>query len=235
MNHKQPLCHTTPRIELLCRLSAPYNTIADIGCDHAYVSIHLARIGKTMFASDIAEGPLLKAKKNIAAFGLEDKITLRLFGGLSGLKKGEAEEIIIAGMGGNIISEILKADLDVAKSSSVLFLQPMTAPEILRKFLYENGFLIKNEHLVKEDRRIYTIIEAFYTGESIKYSEIDLFFSGSIRENILLPLYKEYVEKKYAEFKKIADGIKKSDTNEKILSYYISLINETEKILNIKA
>ena len=170
MSQKQPLCHTTPRIDLLCKLSEPYNKIADIGCDHAYVSIHLARMGKTMLASDIAEGPLLKAKKNIEAFGLEDKITLRLFGGLSGLEKGEAEEIIIAGMGGNIISEIIKADIDIAKSSKVLFLQPMTAPEILRKFLYENGFCIKNEHLVKEDMRIYTIIETFYDSKDYSYS-----------------------------------------------------------------
>ncbi len=232
MSNKQPLCHTTPRIDLLCRLSEPFNTIADIGCDHAYVSIHLARMGKTVFASDIAEGPLLKAKKNISAFGLEDKITLRLFGGLLGLEKGEAEEIIIAGMGGNIMSEILKSGASVAKESKVLFLQPMTAPEILRKFLYENGFFIQNEHLVKEDKRIYTIIETFYNGKAYEYCEIDLFFSNSIRENISLPLYKEYVEKKYAEFKKITEGIRKSDANKEILSYYILLLNETEKFLN---
>jgi predicted RNA-binding protein with TRAM domain len=60
---------------------------------------------------DVVRVKIVKAKKNIAAFGLEDKITLRLFGGLSGLKKGEAEEIIIAGMGGNIISEILKVKM----------------------------------------------------------------------------------------------------------------------------
>lgn len=232
MNQKQLLCHSTPRIDLLCRLSEPYITIADIGCDHAYVSIHLARMGKSVIASDIAEGPISKARKNILAFGLENKIDIRLCGGLSGLKKGEAEEIIIAGMGGNIISEILRDGMEIAKESKVLFLQPMTSPEVLRKFLYENDFLIKEEHLVKEDRRIYTIMEVC-TGETENFCEFDCFVSKQIAKNINLPLYREYAKKIYKKFEKIISGLEKSESKADLLSYYIPLYERAKNILDI--
>ena len=231
MKAKELLCHTTPRIELLCSLSAPYGTIADIGCDHAYVSIHLARMGRSVIASDISEGPLSKARKNICAFGLNEKIDLRLCGGLSGLKSGEAEEIIIAGMGGNIISDILSEGKAIAAESKVLFLQPMTASEVLRRFLYESGFVLKNEYLIREGRRIYTVIETAFENIKTNYSDFDCYISPAIAKNIDVPIYKDYVQKKYNEFKKIIKGLEKSETKKDLLSYYISIANETEKLL----
>lgn len=232
MIKKEPLCHSTPRIDLLCKLCAPYNSIADIGCDHAYVSIHLARMGKKIIASDISKGPLSKAKKNVALFNLEDKISLRLSGGLSSLKPKETEAIIIAGMGGNVISEILKNDLHIAKESKVLFLQPMTSPEVLRKFLYENNFFIKGEHLVKEDRRIYTIMEVCY-GKTEKFCEFDCFVSDAIKKNIANPLYREYTEKIYKEFEKIISGLEKSEAKKHFLSYYIPVFKKLKILLDM--
>lgn len=230
MQKQEMLCHQTPRIELLCELSRPYKTIADIGCDHAYVSIHLARNGKKVIASDVSKGPLEKAQKNIKTFGLSDKIELRLCSGLTAYKPYETEEIIIAGMGGKVISDILKEGLEVAKSAKVLFLQPMTSSEELRGFLYENGFKIKDEHLVSEDRRIYTIIEAVYE-KTESFSPLDLYISPAIRKKLDSPTYYQYSLKIYNEFKKIIKGLEKSSGKESSLSYYERLKEESEKIL----
>lgn len=230
MSNEEKLCHTTPRIEFLRALSAPYKTVADVGCDHAYVAIHLARDGKKVIASDISQGPLKKARKNIESFGLTDKIELRLCSGLSLFKPYEAEEIIIAGMGGKVISEILKADMEIAKSAKVLFLQPMTSPEDLRKFLYENGFKIKDEHLVCEDRRIYTVLEVICE-KTESFSPVDLYISPMVRKKLDDPIYYQYALKLYKEFEKIIRGLEKASAKETALLYYRHLKEEAEKLL----
>ncbi len=230
MKKQEMLCHRTPRIELLCELSRPYKTIADIGCDHAYVAIHLARDEKKVIASDISKGPLEKARKNVETFGLSDKIELRLCSGLSLFKPFEAEAIIIAGMGGKVISDILKEGIEVSKASKVLFLQPMTSSEELRKFLYENGFKIKDEHLVSEDRRIYAVIEAVYE-KTESFSPIDLYISPAIRKKLDVPIYYEYAIKILKEFEKIIKGLEKSSDKEASILYYTNLKEELEKIL----
>lgn len=174
------LCHSTPRLELLADLTKKYTSVADIGCDHAYLSILLARSGVQVIASDVAQGPHDKAMENIARFGLEDKIALRLGEGLLTLKPGETEAIVIAGMGGLLIAEILSAGRHLIAQNTRLFLQPMRADEELRKYLYENGFVILAEHLVREQRRIYTIMEVCL-GKTERFDGFDCAFSPALR------------------------------------------------------
>ncbi len=195
------LCHSTPRLDLLVDLTKKYKTVADIGCDHAYLSILLARAGVRVIASDVAQGPHDKAKDNIARFGVADKIDLRLGDGLSTLQCGEAEAIVIAGMGGLVIADILSDERDRIEKNTHLYLQPMRADEDLRGYLYKNGFEILRESLVREDRRIYTVLEVCL-GEKKAYTALDCIFSPALRK-AQPPLFLEYFMWK----KRILEGI----------------------------
>ena len=121
----------TPRLEMLTRHIFG-KTVADIGTDHAYIPIKLAEKGIAVIASDISDGPLKAAAENIAKSG--NCIELRKGSGLKPFLPGEADTVIIAGMGGELIEKILTESPDVAKSC-MLVLQPMNSQEDLRKFL----------------------------------------------------------------------------------------------------
>lgn len=144
--------------------------VADIGTDHAYLPIALSLENKceSIIACDINEKPLSSARKNINKFGIKN-IDVRLGNGLSPVNKGEADTIIIAGMGGDVISHIL-AECDWVKNKNItLLLQPMTSAEILRTFLIENCFEILSETAIIEQGKIYTVIEVHYCGIKKSY------------------------------------------------------------------
>ena len=161
--------------------------IADIGTDHAYLPCHgiATDVIDSAIAIDVIDGPLAQAKKTIAYYGLSDKIELRKGSGLEPLEIGEVEGVNIAGMGGKLISQLLLANLPVAKSLKKLVLQPQGGEAILRKMLYENDFTIINEMLLEEDGIIYTIITA--VPEQLfdhRYSELDITFGPILRQNV---------------------------------------------------
>lgn len=150
----------TPRLGKIASLVKCNNVVADIGTDHGYIAIHLVqnRISPFVIAGDVNPKPLDCARKNIEAAGLTDKIETRLGSGLTILKPKEAATIIIAGMGGLLISELIQQSLEVAQMAEELILQPMQAQEELRRYIVGAGFKIVKDILVKEDNRIYEII-----------------------------------------------------------------------------
>lgn len=133
---------------------------ADIGCDHGYVPISLVENGivQKAIACDLREGPLLKAKENIKKANLSDSIETRLSDGLSALSVGEADRIVITGMGGELIAGILKKGMDVVLCADELLLGPQSKPGILRGFLDEEGFSFLEEDMVEEDGKYYPLI-----------------------------------------------------------------------------
>lgn len=146
----------------LCRRGS---FIADVGTDHAYLPIYLAGKGyiRGGVVSDINKGPIERARAHIDEAGLKHMLTPILCDGLSDLEKFAPEDIFILGMGGELIARII-GDAPFLKRRGVrLILQPMTHPEILRKFLSENGFEIVSESIIKDDK-LYQIICAEYTG-----------------------------------------------------------------------
>jgi len=149
--------------------------IADIGTDHAYLPIWLT-INKRAFAivsTDINEGPVNKAKQNIAFYGLSDKIKVIKTDGLRGIDKYSPNAVVIAGMGGELIRDIIRDTLYVTQKKVRLILQPMTRTPILRRFLYDNGFDIIGEKLAYDDR-IYEIICSVYDGKKHLYNDVEL-------------------------------------------------------------
>ena len=149
--------------------------IADVGTDHAYLPIYLARIGKIRggVASDINEGPYLCAKKNIAAEGLSSLLTAVHTAGLCGIEEYAPTDIMICGMGGELIASILEDAPWVKNEKIRLILQPMTHPEILRKHLLHSGFEIIDETIIHEDK-LYVVLCAEYVGKSYDYTEAEL-------------------------------------------------------------
>ena len=153
------------RLETIASLVSFGARVCDIGTDHGYLSIHLknSNIAKSVIATDLNEKPLLTAKKNIDLSGAKG-IDLRLGNGLAPVKKGEADTVIIAGMGGEVISGIL-AECEWIKNDKItLILQPTTSADALRRYLSQNDFEIKGEKAVSEKRKLYSVMVVKYTG-----------------------------------------------------------------------
>lgn len=133
--------------------------LCDVGTDHAYLPIYLCESGviSRAVASDINEGPILRAKENIAAHRLADKIDTALTGGLHSLEERGFSDIVIAGMGGLMIRDIISEAPFLRDEKISLVLQPMKNEDELRLWLSENGFLIADERLALDSGKIYQI------------------------------------------------------------------------------
>ena len=186
------------------------DVIMDVGTDHGYIPIYLVKnnIASKVIASDINKDPLKKAKINASLDGVLDKIDLRLGGGLSPLNNKEANAVIIAGMGGNLIRDILENDLDKVKNLDYLILQPAQNPEVLRKYLYNNNYEILEEDICLDENKYYEIFKIKYKkGDYISLD--DIFYE--ISPNMLskkLPLLKSYIESKIQKNKRVMEFIK---------------------------
>jgi tRNA (adenine22-N1)-methyltransferase len=218
----------TPRLHaILSKISTP--TLADIGTDHAYIPIRLVQMGKieSAIATDINPGPIKIAKRNIEKYGLSDRICVRLGGGLTPLHKGEVETILIAGMGGELISSIIRKDLDKAHSARRLILQPMNAQYELRKMLEKNGFRIIEEDLALEGFKVYNLMTV-ETGHSQAHEEIFYHLPKSLQSH---PYFPHLKAKKRREFTKILKGLtraKMKDTEQ--IEKYRTLLDELEQL-----
>ena len=150
------------RLSEVAGLITPGLRVADVGCDHGYLSIYLCQnnIAKSVIASDVRTGPLSKAAENINTYELSDVIDLRLSDGLKMIDPGEVDSIVMAGMGGNLMMEILEASKDVSSQAKELILQPQSEIRGLRHYLQDNGFLIVSEAMVYEDNKYYPMMKA---------------------------------------------------------------------------
>ncbi len=139
-------------------------TAADIGCDHGYVSIQLIRSGSVskVIASDVRPGPLERARQNILAEGLSDRIDLRLCSGLSGLAAGEAQIAVMAGMGGRLIRTLLTDNDPFSLGIRALILQPQTEVMQLRRFLREKGWITADELMLTDSGKTYVAVRFFH-------------------------------------------------------------------------
>lgn len=150
------------RMRAVVGLVQPCKSIADVGCDHGYISMEIVRsnICRHVIAMDINSGPLVRAKNNIADYDMQDYIETRLSDGVSALEAGEAEGVICAGMGGRLIISILEQGRELVGEMKQLVLQPQSEPEEVRGYLRENGFLIDKEDMIFEDGKYYPMMRA---------------------------------------------------------------------------
>lgn len=165
----------------------------DVGCDHALLDIYLISRNKNIkaIASDIAEGPLNQARKNIEKEKLEDKIEVSLGEGLSTYKSG-VNTCIISGMGGRNVLGICKNNPKIFKKIETYIISPNNYQEEVKRFFTKNGYYIANEEFVRDKRFIYQII-IFKKGKK-RYSKKEYFF-GPIFLIKKGPLFREYYER----------------------------------------
>lgn len=156
------------RLSLCAEYVREGSRLADIGTDHGYLPVALCRSGKipSALACDINPLPLQSAEENIAKYRLSDRIQTRLSDGLKEVRPDEADDIVIAGMGGELIRDILAAAPWVKDAGKRLILQPMTHHEDLIGWLYENGFAIGRQDAVFDEGKYYTVLSAQYTGKA---------------------------------------------------------------------
>ena len=199
----------TDRLLKIASLVTEGKRVADIGTDHGYIPVYLLNKNKVPFAilSDVNKGPLDNARKEVRHNNLLDKTDLRLGSGIEVLKKGEVDEVIIAGMGGILINELLEANKEVAHSVDKLILQPMQAQDELRKYLFSNGYEILNEALVKEDFRIYEILEVKYTGNNTQVEDEIYFEVGKKLIENKDELLNEFIDKKVYKYNSIIEKL----------------------------
>ena len=174
--------------------------VLDVGSDHAYLPLYLLRNGlcNKALATDIKQGPVDSALRNAIKYGLEDKVGIMLYDGIPPMAIGEYSTVVIAGMGGLTICNILaKVIDDLRKTSTKLVLQPMTEQAALREFLLNNGYIIKAEKYPFDSKKRYNVIYAICGEEKEKYSLAELHL-GRISATLDIDGYYSYANEKIA-------------------------------------
>lgn len=164
------------RLELIASYVEDGIGVADVGTDHGYIPVMLAKRGYSgsIFATDINEGPLMKARHNLMQADCENCVELILCDGLDGCEPDKVDTIIVAGMGGDMITGILDRAEWCSRPDIRLILQPVTKPEILRYWLVNNEFVITKETHIEENGTIYQIICA-KPGNDCRYKDSELY------------------------------------------------------------
>ena len=196
------------RLKTVANLLTPCEKVADVGTDHGYVPIYLVQenICKFAYAMDVNEGPLAIAKSNIKEAGLEDQIETILSDGFDSFGDRKADAIIIAGMGGDLIVDILSRAR--AYSLNEMILSPHKRADLVRKFLSNSGYKISDEKMVEDAGKYYPIIKA-NKGEGY-CNQVQLEFGPVLLKNKDETL-KEYLDIEYQKFSRIKNGLEKED------------------------
>lgn len=162
------------RLKMCAEMVSGKGIACDVGTDHAYLAADLVMSGKCgrVIASDVKEGPLDSARNTVMKFGLADKVDLVMSDGLENIDLNGVTDIVIAGMGGETIIDIL-SDSAINDHSIRLILQPMSKPELLRKWLYKHGFRIIIEKAAEADYKLYTVIQAELSHEKRDLTEYE--------------------------------------------------------------
>ncbi len=215
----RPLFHLGPRLALCASFVREGVRVADIGTDHAYLPVWLVKEGKVSYAiaADVKTGPLRRAERNVARYHVEDCVSLRLSDGLEAVFPLEADDIILAGMGGETIAEILSRAPWLKDREKHLILQPMTSAEELRRYLRQNGFAVQREEAACEGGHCYSVMLAWYAPHALPQGEL-YEFAGLLRgENAG---ERAYLTQCAARLQKKAEGLARAEGGEDPARYF---------------
>lgn len=203
--------------------------LADIGTDHAYLTASLILDGtvKSAIAADLRKGPLENAEATVISYGIADKVELRLSDGLTAILPEEADDIVIAGMGGILISEILGAAPWVKNEKYKLILQPQSHDEVLREWLWDNGFEITQEDASFDDGKAYICMSAAYTGVISSHSAAEILLGGFADKTD--EASSAFVERKLHRVRVRLDALKKSDAENDEIQVLQNIIDEVNR------
>ena len=206
-------------------------TVIDVGTDHGYVPNFLCekKISRDIIATDISNNSLEKSIELTKKMGNEKFIRNIL---ANGIVKENRDNIIIAGLGGIQIAEIIFNSIEISRSAKKLILQPMQKTNILRRELNNMGFEIIDEEIIFEDDRYFEIIIAKFNGKRKSLDELDFYFS-----NILInkkdKVYLAYLSERKFELEKILNKINKDNKrSNKRRDELINLLKRTEDAID---
>jgi tRNA (adenine22-N1)-methyltransferase len=203
--------------------------LADVGTDHAYLPVWLAKRGliRSAIAADVRPGPLSRARENIARFEVSKVVSARLSDGLDRIEPREAEDIVIAGMGGLMMVHILGRVPWLKEPERRIILQPMTKAEELRAFLVRAGFSVVREQAAEEDGHVYSVMQVGFN--PLEQQETELFYYIG-RMTAETPQGRSYLELQKRRLKKRADGLFRAGSIREADRFF-SLAFEIEKML----
>jgi len=215
------------RLRVIAELLEPGQPAADIGADHALLSIYLLEqeIAPWVIATELGNGPYQRLYQAVNDSPYADRIEVRQGDGLQPLKPGEVYNVIIAGMGGETIAQILSYDWEKAGSFTCFVFQPMSRPGFLRKVLAHQGWEIRDERLVWQNRRFFAMIKVVPGNIPYRLTPLET-EAGPIllrQDDPLVQAYRQWLQKKYQRLRKSLLGSKTSPNNE--------LLAETEEKL----
>lgn len=232
------------RLNMVAGLVTEGLVVCDVGTDHGYIPIKLVKEGKVpkAYAMDINEGPLERARKHISENKLEDRIVTRLSDGMMELREGEAESVVIAGMGGMLITRILENAKHVLPSIKELIISPHTEISIVREYLVSNGFEIKKEDMIYDMGKYYTVIKAIHTSDNsyketyLKYNEnliYGKYFLDILKEGKKHKVFYEYLENEVIKYNKVLDNLKNASNAQARADEIKQRIEGIKKLLNV--
>ena len=195
------------RLETIADMVQNGRGLIDVGTDHGYLPVWLARRGYTgfLYASDINASPLASAQKTAREALVEDRIEFLLCDGLDGCPPEKIDTIVIAGMGGDLICRILDRAEWCLNEAYTLILQPMTKAEVLRYWLVNNGFSLQEERIVCDGGKLYQVILSRYTG-NMSLNDAEL-FAGAYENICAEPLCAEWLDSLILRFEKEERGL----------------------------
>lgn len=212
------------RMKAVAAMVSKGNVLADIGTDHAYVPIALIQQKKIprAIAMDINKGPLMHATEHIAMCQLEDYIETRLSDGVEGLKMHEADSILIAGMGGELVIHILTEGEEVCRHAKELILQPQSELRKVRKFLREHKYKIIDEDMILEEGKYYPMMKVIPVEEDSFWEDMpeNIVVPCDMYGPLLLkngnPVLRKFLVKQHKQLNKILHGLEAQVESEAI-------------------
>lgn len=180
--------------------------LADIGTDHAYLPLWLCLNGTcpSAVAADINPEPLSRGRAAIKSFNAEHLISTRLSNGLENIGENEADDFVIAGMGGELIATILDSCAYAKNSEKHFILQPMTKSEVLIKYLFDNGFEILKQDCCTAAGKCYTVLLVCYSGKKHEYTQTEL-YCAKLQPSVK-STHRLFTEKQITKLEKQAKG-----------------------------
>ncbi len=231
------------KIELSKRMTAiaemvpQCGVVADVGCDHGFVSIYLIqnKVAEHVIAMDINKGPLERAKEHVQAHQLQNYIELRLSDGLAkASEKDLIDAVVIAGMGAALMVKILKEALvDRGLFLPTLVLQPQSDPALLRSFLRHHSYTIVEEKMVCEEGKYYQMLCARYQGERVRGVDYENEIADAFGPLLLQeknPVLLQYLQKEIAKFERISLMMQEKQSQDTQVSEKLEFLRKAESL-----
>lgn len=202
------------RLKAIAEMLRPGQPVADIGADHALLSIYLVdkQIASRVIATELGEGPYQRLCKAVDSSPYADRIMVRQGDGLQPLQPGEVSSIVIAGMGGDTMVQVFSCDWNKAGSFNSFVLQPMSRPGALRSALARKGWQLKNEKLVWQNRHFFSIIMAVPGNQPYNLSPLEL-DAGPILLRQTCPTAQAYRRQLWKSYQRIQSSLMLSKTS----------------------